>query len=170
MAAGITYTPIATTEIGSNSTITFSSIPGTYTDLRLVISGGIANDYWDMRWRYNDDSNSNYSQSSMYGDGSTATGSKTTNALLIHSGVGIRSNSLNAATIVDIMNYSNTSAYKSCLVRHSNAGFGGASTCIGTWRSTAAITSIYIYAGASNGGIAHMYAGTHATLYGIAAA
>ena len=39
MAAGSTYTPIATTTLGSAGTITFSSIPSTYTDLVIVLNG-----------------------------------------------------------------------------------------------------------------------------------
>lgn len=170
MAAGITYVPIATTTIGSNNTITFNSIPGTYTDLRLVLSGGITNDYWDMRWRFNNDSGTNYSQTSLYGDGTSAGSGRTSNATAISFGIGVRSNSLNTIARIDIMNYANTNTYKSCLVEQGSAASGGSSIVAGTWRSTAAITSIYVFVGASNNGETNLYAGTTATLYGIAAA
>jgi hypothetical protein len=41
MAAGATYTPIATYTVSGSSTLTytFSSIPSTYTDLVLVVNG-----------------------------------------------------------------------------------------------------------------------------------
>ena len=40
MAAGSTYTPIATTTLGSaQADVTFSSISGSYTDLVLIIGG-----------------------------------------------------------------------------------------------------------------------------------
>lgn len=170
MAAGATYEPIATTTLSSNGTVTFSSIPGTYTDLKLVMNGGITSDYWDFRWRFNSDSATNYSQTSFYADGSAAGSNRTTSATNIHCGTGIRSGHLNSATTVEIMNYKSTSKYKTCLVRHANVGYGGTTIVAGTWRSTSAITSIYIYAGASNGAEANLYAGTTVTLYGIAAA
>ena len=61
MAAGATYTQIATTTLGSSqSTITFSSISGAYTDLVLVVTAKVssATDLWV---RANSDSGSNYS-------------------------------------------------------------------------------------------------------------
>ena len=44
MAAGNTYTPIATTTLSSSQNdITFSSIPSTYTDLVIVFNGKSTN-------------------------------------------------------------------------------------------------------------------------------
>ena len=172
MAAGSTYTPIATTTLSSDNTYTFSSIPSTYTDLRLVIRGGITNTAWDFRWRYNGDTASNYSQTAMTGDGAAATSSRTTNNTKITSGLGIDSYAINSILTADFINYANTSAYKTCIVRHSCAvgTYTGTSFVVGMWRSTSAINSIYIYCGASNDGGANLYSGTTLTLYGITAA
>jgi hypothetical protein len=172
MAAGSTYTPIATTTLSSDSTYTFSSIPSTYTDLRLIVKGGITNTGWDFRWRYNGDTAGNYSQTSMAGDGSSATSSRATNNTKITSGLGVDANTLNNILTVDFMNYANTSAYKTCIVRHGAAAgtYTGTSFVIGMWRSASAINSIYIYCGASNDGGANLSSGTTLTLYGITAA
>jgi hypothetical protein len=165
-----TYTPIATTTLGSNATITFSSIPNTYTDLRLVINGGISNYGWNMRFRYNDDSETNYSYTYISGDGSAFSGRVSNDTKIATTpGIGSTNNLINILNTIDIMNYSNTSKYKTCIIRGNDA-VAGTSAVIATWRSTSAINSIYIYSGASNDGIAHLYAGTTATLYGIAAA
>jgi hypothetical protein len=172
MAAGSTYTPIATTTLSSDSTYTFSSIPRTYTDLRLIVKGGITNTGWDFRWRYNGDTAGNYSQTSMAGDGSSATSGRTTSTTKITSGIGVDANTLNNILTVDFMNYANTSIYKSCIARHSSpiGTYVGTSDVLGMWRSTSAINSIYIYCGASNDGGANLYAGTTLSLYGIVAA
>lgn len=165
----VTYSTIATTTIGSNATITFSSIPSTYTDLRLIINGGITTDYWDFAIRYNGDSGTNYSQTSLVGDGSTAGSNRTTSATKIVSVTALRNNDLNAYCIFDIMNYSNTTTFKTCLNRNGNAIYNGTAAIAGIWRSTSAINEIYIYARTSNDGVAHLFAGTTATLYGIKA-
>ena len=105
------------------------------------------------------------------GDGSSASSSKTSNATKITASVGYNANNLNAVTTVDIFNYKNTSAYKSCLARTDVVGsYGGTATVCGLWRSTSAINTIYIYGGASNDGTGTLYTGTTATLYGILAA
>jgi hypothetical protein len=164
-----TYTPIATTTLGSNATITFSSIPNTYTDLRLVINGGISNYGWNMRFRYNDDSGTNYSYTYISADGSAFSGITSNDTKIATTpGIGSANNLINILNTIDIMNYSNTSKYKTCIIRGNDAVVG-TSAVIATWRSTSAINSIYIYSGASNDGIAHLYAGTTATLYGIKA-
>lgn len=57
----LTYEPIATTTISSpTSTITFSSIPSSYTDLVVVVTGKITGTTEDAYFRLNNDSGANY--------------------------------------------------------------------------------------------------------------
>ena len=73
MAAGSTYTPIATTTAsGSASSVTFSSIPSTYTDLVIVADILGAASTADAVLRFNSDTTSNYSETVIRGDGSSA--------------------------------------------------------------------------------------------------
>ena len=60
-----TYEPIATTTLGSAAaSITFSSIAGTYTDLRLVMVGTTsASDWAFVRFNGTDGSSTAYSAS-----------------------------------------------------------------------------------------------------------
>lgn len=171
MAAGPTYEPIATTTLGSNGTITFSSIPNTYTDLRLIINGGIANYGWNIRWRYNNDNSAIYSYTSLYGESSSAYSNRVTGDTKFATtpGIGSGNNSLSIISLIDILNYANTNVFKSTLSRTGEVPtmtYG----VVGLYRSTAAINSIFIYCGASDDGVANLYAGTTATLYGIKAA
>ena len=75
MAAGITYTPIATTDVTSSvADVTFSSISGSYTDLVLIISPiSTATSGVDIAFQFNSDTGSNYSLTGLYGNGSSAT-------------------------------------------------------------------------------------------------
>ena len=67
MATGVAYHPIATTTVSSaTSSITFSSIPQTYTDLVLIAYAKDSNGYTDLR--VNNDSTSIYSRNFLYGD------------------------------------------------------------------------------------------------------
>ena len=64
MAAGITYTPIASTTLGSAAaSYTFSSIPNTYTDLVLIASMADSNSGADQRMlvQVNGDTGTKYS-------------------------------------------------------------------------------------------------------------
>ena len=65
--------------------------------------------------------------------------------------------------IINVQNYSNSTTYKTTLSRHSTQ-FAGA--FVGTWRNTAAITSITII----NLGAGGFASGSTFTLYGITAA
>jgi hypothetical protein len=67
-----TYEPIATTTLGTAAaSITFSSIPATYTDLRLVVvAKAVSASTLDVR--FNNDSGTNYSKTEISGDGSSA--------------------------------------------------------------------------------------------------
>ena len=58
-----TYEPIATNTLGSAAAnITFSSIPATYTDLRVVVVALTTNNNWNIELRLNSDSSTLYSQ------------------------------------------------------------------------------------------------------------
>ena len=163
MAAGNTYVAIAEQTLGSAaSSVTFSSIPGTYTDLVLVMNGvmNYANSYFVMY--YNGDSTlSNYSSNAIYGNG--------TSALAESNGyikLGFSNNATTPITaIINIQNYSNTTTYKTNLIRFSNTA-NQTSTGVGLWRNTAAINSITIYS--YYGGTFN--AGSTFSLYGIKSA
>jgi hypothetical protein len=162
MAAGSTYTPIATTTLGSAApTVTFSSISGSYTDLILVADTVNASGADNFLLNFNSDTGSNYSVTRLNGDGSSATSSRGTSQTILQCGqvYSTRSN-----TIVQIMNYSNSTTYKTTITRQNNAA-NAVMANVNLWRSTAAITSILISTSSYN-----FSAGSTFTLYGIAAA
>lgn len=160
-----TYEPIATQTLGSAAaTVTFSSIPGTYTDLVLIIDSVASASTNNMDIQFNGDTGSNYSRTKLTGDGASATSSRTTSQTSIRlTGDGIvttgKSNHL-----VQIMNYSNTTTYKTLLARANNAAYG-LDAVVGLYRSTSAITSLLLDLTAAN-----FATGSTFTLYGIAAA
>jgi hypothetical protein len=162
-----TYEAIATQTLGSAAaSVTFSSISGSYTD--LIIVSNIANSTNDsLYFRINGDTGSNYSTTWLYGNGTVAaSGRQTSNTTGILSGaiqVGLSSTNY-GSSIIQIMNYSNTTTYKTALTRW---GLGNAETnaTVGLWRSTSAITSVTILPGAGN-----LASGSTFSLYGIKAA
>jgi len=167
MAAGSTYTPIATTTLGSSqSSVTFSSISG-YTDLRLVINTGTSIAAYPFI-QFNGDTGTNYSLTELLGNGSSASSSRGTNMTHIQTYNVNTNTSIDTMMSWDIMNYSNSTTYKTVLSR-ANAAGNGTNAIVGLWRNTAAITSIYI--GCINSGVARTFnTGSTFTLYGIAAA
>ena len=166
MAAGPTYTPIATTTLGSSaSSVTFSSIPATYTDLVLVTEGiGASGGSYDvdMNVRLNSDSGSNYSFRYLFGNGSSVTSnraSNTTNGI-----VGGVNDTGRSMAICHFNNYSNTTTYKTFIARINRPTLVAA--FVNLWRSTSAISTIYLYPDSSKS----FDAGFTFTLYGITAA
>lgn len=154
-----TYEPIATTTLGSNQTsITFSNISGSYTD--LIIAGvGFSSGDAGIDITLNSDTGSNYSYTYLYGDGTSAVSGRDTNKT---TGSGGRLGANGAVSIFHFMNYSNTTTYKTVISRGSNAGaLDIAVVCL--WRNTNAITSIKLASGSIN-------ANSTFTLYGILAA
>jgi len=162
MPAGKTYTPLATTTAsGTVSSITFSSIPSTYTDLVLVCSSKAAAGYLIMR--VNSDSSTNYSRTNLYGTGSAAASNRGTNqTFLLAPDAGT---SDYYPCITQIMNYSNNTTYKTAIQRSANLG-GNVYATVGLWRSTAAITSITV----GTDDATNISSGSTFTLYGILAA
>jgi hypothetical protein len=166
MAAGATYEPIATTTLSTTSSlVTFSSISGSYTDLVLITSAKLTSGTTDATIRFNNDTGSNYSCTILSGTGSAASSGRVTSDpwLYIDSYGALSTGSFNIA-ITNIMNYSNTTTYKSYLTRANNASLG-TDAIVGTWRNTSAINRIDIFPQAST-----FTAGSTFTLYGIAAA
>ena len=159
-------TPIATTTLGSAaSSITFSSIPATYTHLRVVFTGLGDTSGNAGRMTVNSDTGTNYSRTQLLGDGATAYSNAVTNSAFIALTTG------NFVTYpwfvsVDIFNYAG-STYKTMLLSFSSDrnGTGDINRAVNLWRSTSAITSIQLTTSGGN-----YTAGSTATLFGIKAA
>lgn len=160
-----TYVPIATTTLTSvTQNLSFASIPQTYTDLVLVLSLRASTTASDAYFRYNNDSATNYSDTVLRGNGSTASSVRDTSAPGIDIGVTAVStdvSSFQTPTIINIMNYANTTTFKTALIRTSNST-AMVSAIVGLWRSTAAISTINIVHRGTGWDV-----GSTATLYGI---
>ena len=165
-----TYEPIQTltTANATTNSVTFSSIPQTYTDLILVCSVlGATSSAWTVTGQYNSDTAANYSFTSMLGNGTTLSSSRSTGAsnFQVAGILGGLSTTNPVTGIVQIMNYSNTTTYKTGLTRDQDASGTVVQTHL--WRSTAAITSIKLYMTTSTYYFAN---NSNFTLYGIKAA
>jgi hypothetical protein len=165
-----TYTPIATQTLGSaTATVTFSSISSAYTDLVLVIGNWNGQTNWNPALRFNTDSASNYSLTALEGNGTSALSSRRTSDTSIQIGSALAASGGTDPDnfIISIMNYSNTTTYKSVVGRGNYfAGtYPGAGAYVGLWRSTAAISTVAITIGSGT-----QQAGCTFTLYGIKAA
>jgi hypothetical protein len=162
----ITYSPIATTTLSTSATtVDFTSISGSYTDLILICSLK-GTDATDLALRFNSDSGSNYSATQLYGAGTAAGSTRTTSQTYVNADYYGYIQSTNfTVNIIHIMNYSNTNTYKTVLARASQAG-NGTNAGSALWRSTSAITSIR----AMLTNAESFASGSTFTLYGIKAA
>ena len=159
-----TEVAIATTTLSSAaSTITFSSIPNTYTDLILVVNlsytaGGAT------LMRFNSDTGSNYSYTYIYGDGTSAASGRGVDrtSIVVDLASGFDTTQF-AMFKANIFSYAG-STNKTVLLENSNDknGSGSVERSVRLWRNTNAITSISLTHSAST-----FTAGTTATLYGI---
>jgi len=165
-----TYEPIATTTlVSSSASFTFSSIPATYTDLRLVIvpiTGVSGDDNFLLRFNGDTTGNTLYSMTKLNGNGTSASSSRISNDewwnFIISRGVS----STPTLQTLDLFSYAG-STFKTGLLTGSfdNNGSGAVSRQVGLYRSTSAVTQITVFTLSNN-----LVAGTTATLYGIKAA
>jgi hypothetical protein len=170
MAAGATYTPIETNTLSSaQASVTFSSFSG-YTDLVIIANAGISNTGTTMVMRFNGDTGSNYSQTTFAGNGSAASSSRGSNATTLGlNDTAAFNSSLEGNLIFNVMNYANTTTYKTLIGRFNRASasnYPGAAAFVGLWRSTSAITSLVLFPQDGS----NIISGSTFTLYGIAAA
>ena len=165
-----TYEPIYTTTLSTTaSSVTFNSFSG-YTDLVLIVNGrkdsSVSVDAFYCR--INSDGGSNYSWTSVAGDGGSAYSERTSNdsycRLAVIPGNNAGSNVF-GTSIVNFQNYANTNTNKTILSRGSVAA-GQVMAGVSLWRSTSAITSFTLY----TAGLANWASGSQFTLYGILAA
>jgi hypothetical protein len=172
LAAGSTYTKIASNTLGSAAaTVTFSSIPSTYTDLVLVANVGSSDAAQVFSCRINSDTGANYSLTQLLGEGTTAVSSRDTSQtkMNISKGMGVGTTNASMVILSNFMNYANATTYKTVLSRASEATatYPGTAATVGLWRSTAAITAIEL---SLNNGTATFNTGSTFNLYGITAA
>ena len=161
-----TYEKIATTTLGSAAAdVTFSSISGAYTDLVLVMNLGASNLTGSVSVQANSDTGANYSGVILKGSGTAATSNYYNNhTSYIPMWLTCPDSNLTSNIIMNIMNYSNTTTYKTMLARGNRASASntpGTEAGVGQWRNTAAITSLKIFVSGN------IITGSTFTLYGI---
>ena len=161
--ATATMVPIATQTLGSAAaSITFSSIPGTYTDLRLVLNVAGYNQTPSSNpvMQFNSDNATNYSYTNLAGSGSA--GGTTSYVPIAAFSVGTAAQAY--SYFIDIFSYAG-STNKTVLSQaaYDSNGAGYVELIVGLWRSTSAITSITVKMLSST----TFSTGTIATLFGI---
>jgi hypothetical protein len=164
----IAYTTGTGTTAGEG--INIFNIPQTYQDLMFVASVYIPSgtNYANMRW--NNNNSGIYSQTDLYGNGASAVSNRVTGAngfRFISNISGISNSSTIAYNYVyHILNYTNSTTYKTVIARGANDQNGSGETIFGAglFLSTSPITQIAY--GTDVGG---SYLGTNSTfaLYGI---
>lgn len=154
-----TYEPIASTSLSDDltRTVTFSNIPGTYTDLVLVCflraNEFTFNSTNYPHLRFNSDTGTNYSYTRLYARSTSGSWSalsertsNTTDMGLV--GISMTSSNSNIFTpvVYQIMSYANTNVFKTTLARNAQVSNltneDGPAAAVGLWRSTSAITSV----------------------------
>ena len=162
-----TYEKIATTTLGSNqANVTFSSISGSYTDIVLIANTAGTDAGRSLAVQFNSDTGSNYSVTDLRGNGSAAASSRYSNetAAYLASSIAFATTLGNGIYILNVMNYSNTTTYKTTIGRNSTAATG-VEAAVNVWRNTNAINAMKIFSNGSG----NLLSGSVFTLYGIKA-
>ena len=161
-----TYVQIATNTVGAGgaSAITFSSIPQTYTDLCIKISGrsNTAGLYGELIFN---GSTTSYTTRRLEGDGSTVYSSTRTDDLVEMLAASTYTASTFSSLEIYIPNYtsSNNKSFTIDFVTENNATSAIMALWAGLWSNTAAITSISLDPQTT----AQFVQYSTATLYGI---
>lgn len=155
-----TYLALANITLGANDTeVTFTSIPGTYRDLVLVVNGTSTASRNGYMFFNSDTTGTNYNWLRMYGQGtgSPASNSDTTTA--------INYDIYTSPTMIQfyIMDYSATDKHKTVLSRWDSVSNITGATAM-RWENTNAITSITL-----DPADASFVSGATFSLYGIEA-
>lgn len=162
--------PIASftgTGITNGEVITFSSIPQTYQDLMLVVSGTQTTTIGSATISINSLTGTPYSQTNLACDGASIVSSRLTNtnpaSQIVHG-----STTIPVTQVHHFLNYANTLYNKTILTRHvhDKNGSGISWITVSLARTTSAITTILV---SSNQTSCFWGTDARATLYGIKA-
>jgi hypothetical protein len=172
-AAGGAYESIASTSgTGSSGTVTFSSIPSTYTSLQIRMIGRsnlASTGTVSGRVQLNGDTSSaSYTSHMLFGNGTSAqvdsAASGTYTGMLLPTARDANAANIMGANIIDIHNYTSTTQNKT-MRAFSGVDINGTGAVYlqsGLWLSTAAVTSISLVLTTSN-----WTSATQIALYGI---
>jgi hypothetical protein len=159
-----TYVPIATTTLASAAvSYTFNSIPTTYSDLRLVFQGEFSGNDWPFAQVGNGsvDTSAIYSATELT-DAGTRSYKFTGLTFMLGGGGHVGGANTQCNSLMDFINYSNTTTFKSMLCRYGNMS-SDTTAAVSLWRSTAAIDTIKVTAANGN----NFKIGSTFTLYGL---
>lgn len=158
---------IASTTLGSAATtITFSSVPSTYTNLRIVLRGACASQAFPVI-RLNGDTGTNYIYLSLEAVGTSqySYAGNSNDYAYLTGGTCEWNNSKISTLKIDVLGYKNTNTRTNILTQNSadqNQAGGGVSLTTNTWANTATVTTIELGARGVN-----FLTGTTASLYGL---
>jgi hypothetical protein len=144
---------VATVPSGGVASITFGSIPQTYTHLQIRVFAQTNRATYGrdaIKINVNSDTGNNYSWHEVFGDGSGAfTNAFSSVALGQLAEVGTGVGSTFGVAVIDLLDYANTSKYKTIRSLFGGdhngtiAGFGGTVGIYSTlWQSTTALSSV----------------------------
>jgi hypothetical protein len=157
--AASSYESIATVTVGSggSATVSFTSIPSTYTHLQIRAfckCTAADSNVQSIFGQFNSDTGSNYARHFINGSGSAAAANGFASQTSVFFGTNINANatSVFAANVIDILDYANTNKYKTTrsFSGADNNGAGFVQFMSGLWMNTAAITSITILPNSDN--------------------
>lgn len=156
-------TPLANLTLSSSaSSVTFSSINGTYRDLILVITAQCSTASQELTYlRFNGDTTSSYVANYMVNSGGALASAATASVMAsIHS---FCDQTQRGQVTYQIFDYAQTNKHKLVLNRGDGFGYSTA-TGVGRWANTAAITTVLVMSGFSG-----FAAGSTFALYGVSA-
>jgi hypothetical protein len=160
-----------TVSSGTSQSVTFSSIPSTFTHLQIrcfTRDNRPSTNINNLHLEINGDSAANYSSHSIRatGSGTLLTGDANQSAIdvTLEPGATATASSF-AATIYDILDYTNVNKFKTVrsIGGYDLNGSGWLVFQSGAWRSTNAITSLKLYSSATASFVQY----SHFALYGI---
>lgn len=153
------YESIATITVGAggSASIDFTSIPSTFTHLQLrgivkntAASTSVSSGYF----RLNNDTGANYATHYLNGSGSAvgAGGIASQTSAYSLTDIGANATSVFGGFVMDILDYKNTSKYKTVrsLTGVDNNGSGYLQIFSGLWMSTSAVDRVTLIPGSNN--------------------